>query len=894
MVVTPQSTLEYARRESGGKGFNLYLLSRAGLPVPAWNILGRRYYNQFLKETGLESKIADLISQLAGNAISSQECEEKIAGLFDAAVLPESISTEVHHVFNATSNGGMISVRSSAADEDSSATSYAGQLSSYLYVTNAQDAEHFLKKCWASAFSNRVLNYRTMHGISNSEISVAVIFQRMIDAEKSGVMFTCDPVNQTADEFLVSGVYGVGEGLVSGQLNADNFWIGSESGKVAKSTIENKEHSFVCGESGHCTMKDIPKELQNIPCLNESELGNLHAIAKRITKLYPSPQDIEWAFYRGEFYILQSRAVTSLSKNISGYRNLWDNSNIVESYGGITLPLSFTFALHNYHMVYEQFCEILLVPRKMVREMDYYLANMLGILNGRVYYNLYNWYKLVGILPGFRHNRQFMETMMGVSEALSPEIIERIKPHSTEDTFSGKIRRMKTGFKFLYFHFAINGIVRKFLREFDENYSRVRKIDFTTRSSDELFMIFLDIRNVMMSRWKAPIINDFLCMVHFGLLKKLTQKWMKEENASIHNDLISGEGELESTQPTLELIRIAHAVSQIPELKTVFVSADPNDLMEIMSRSPHKEIYSMILNYIDRFGFRCMSEMKLEEIDLATDPKFMFVAIRNFLVNGQINEHAYEANQRRLRIEAEKKLNTSLSGYRKWIFKWVLKHARRAVRNRENTRFSRTRIYGVVRNLFQAMGKDLQSKKIIESNRDIFYLKLDEIFGIHQGTLTDYNLKAVIDHRKREYEMYKNAPSEIRFETRGAVYWNNEFLEKPVINTGAPDGSYDLKGIPCCPGVVEAKVKVISSLSDNMTLDGEILVAEFTDPGWTPLFPNASAVLVERGSLLSHSAVVAREMGIPAIVGIKGLMKIMKTGMKVRVDGKNGTIKILN
>lgn len=893
MVVTPQSTLEFARRESGGKGFNLYLLSRAGLPVPPWNILGQRYYKQFLTETGLDTKIAGLILQLTGKGISSQQCEDKIAELFEATQLPESIAAEVHRMFNEISGGGMISVRSSAADEDSSATSYAGQLSSFLYVTTAEDAETFLKKCWASAFSNRVLNYRTMHGISNSGIAVAVIFQRMIDSEKSGVMFTCDPVNQTAGEFLVSGVYGVGEGLVSGQLNADNFWISAGTGDIIKSNIETKEHLFVRGESGHCTMINTPEELQRKPSLSEPELRQLHSIAKRITELYPSPQDIEWAFYRGEFHVLQSRAVTSLSKNINGYRNLWDNSNIVESYGGITLPLSFTFALHNYHMVYEQFCEILLVPRKMVKEMDYYLANMLGIMNGRVYYNLYNWYKLVGILPGFRHNRQFMETMMGVSEELSPEIIERIKPHPSEDTFSGKIRRMKTGFKFLYFHFAINGIVRRFLREFDENYSRIRKTDFTTRSSDELFMIFLDIRNVMMSRWKAPIINDFLCMVHFGLLKKLTQKWMKGENTSIHNDLISGEGELESTQPTLELIRIAHAVAQIPELKNAFITSDPNDLMEIASRSSHKEIYSMLLNYIDRFGFRCMSEMKLEEIDLATDPKFMFVAIRNFLVNGQINEHNYENNQRRLRVEAEKKLDASLSGYRKWIFKWVLKHARQAVRNRENTRFSRTRIYGVVRNLFQAMGKDLQAKNVIETDRDIFYLKLDEIFGIHQGTLTDYNLKAVIEHRKREYETYRDTPSEIRFETRGAVYWNNEFIAKQEIPEAASDGSYDLKGIPCCPGVVEAKVKVISSLSDNMTLDGEILVAEFTDPGWTPLFPNASAILVERGSLLSHSAVVAREMGIPAVVGIKGLMKSMKTGMKVRVDGKNGTIKFL-
>ncbi len=215
------------------------------------------------------------------------------------------------------------------------------------------------------------------------------------------------------------------------------------------------------------------------------------------------------------------------------------------------------------------------------------------------------------------------------------------------------------------------------------------------------------------------------------------------------------------------------------------------------------------------------------------------------------------------------------------------------MRNRENTRFARTRAYGIARTMFQAMGEDLSSRGVLAEPRDIFYLELAEIYGIHQGTLTVSNLKELVAFRKRQYATYADAEPKIRFETRGPVYWHNAILrelEKPDIPPGA---DYDLSGLPCCPGIVEGLVRVVMSPKDDMNLSGEILVTPRTDPGWVPLYPSCSGLLVERGSLLSHSAIVAREMGLPAIVGIKGLTHTLKTGMRVRMDGKAGTVRIL-
>jgi pyruvate,water dikinase len=321
-------------------------------------------------------------------------------------------------------------------------------------------------------------------------------------------------------------------------------------------------------------------------------------------------------------------------------------------------------------------------------------------------------------------------------------------------------------------------------------------------------------------------------------------------------------------------------------------NVDPRDGLEALSQSSYQEFYKLVLDYLDRFGFRCMSEMKLEEIDLLTDPSYLFVCLKNYLKAGQTEVHD-DTHEKSLRSQAEAKVAGHLSGFKKKIYFWVLKHARKAVKNRENTRFARTRIYGIARTIFQTMGEDLASAGILAHPRDIFWITIEEVFGIYNGTLPSYNMKALVNLRKNDYAGFVEEPDP-RIMTRGAVYWNNKFIREPEAIVGDANGEWDLKGLPCCPGILEGMVKVILNPGDNLELNGEILVTARTDPGWVPLYPAISGLLVERGSLLSHSAIVAREMGIPAVVSIPGLTKTLKTGMRVRIDGKAGTIKILS
>lgn len=900
LLVNSSSTKFFAKTEAGGKGYNLYLLTQAGLPVPPWLIFGRSFLAEFLNETKMTDPLDEILTGFRERQVTGDATEAQILDLFLRTGPTESLRESVSRAFGSFTGDCLFSVRSSAADEDSAQHSFAGQLSSFLYVQGEADVMKYILRCWASAYSARSLAYRLENKLDFHKISVAVILQKMLDPSQSGVLFTCDPVKQSLSHFVVSSVYGVGEGLVSGLLDADSFWLDPETGKISHQEIVEKKEKLQRKSSGECQTEPVEDSLISAPSLSSPQLVQLWELGKKIFELYGQPQDIEWAIEGNEIFILQTRPVTGFDSQLVGYLNLWDNSNIVESYGGLTSPLSFSFALRNYRNVYVQFCEILGVPSEIIKDMDSYLSYMLGCIRGRVYYNLFNWYKLIGVLPGFSLNREFMETMMGVQEGLDAEVSDRIRPHPSWETPLGRIRKMVTGVNFVIYHFRIQSIVDDFLRTFHHDYDYFRRLPLSQMRSDQLIQIYTDLERKMLGRWKAPIINDFLCMVHFGLLRKLTLKWLQHFDGTIQNSLLSGEGGLESAEPTKVLLELAVEASTLPRLKSLLLETSPSLCLESLNQSEFQDFYRKIQSYLDKFGFRCMSEMKLEEIDFVTDPSTLFVYLKNYLRSDRL-ESADGAREREVRLQAEARVRQELPFLKRLLYFWVLKHARKAVKNRENTRFARTRVYGLARTIFNQIGENLAAQGVLAHPRDIFWLSIEEVFGIFHGTLSAPDLGGLVNLRRQNYESFDEDPNP-RILTRGPVYWMNDLFkpEAPATNEGQaqdqnqnPDDSWDLKGLPCCPGILEGTVKVVLSPSDNLELNGEILVTARTDPGWVPLYPSISGLLVERGSLLSHSAIVAREMGKPSIVSIPGLTKTLKSGMRIRMDGQAGTVKIL-
>ncbi|HKB38428.1 MAG TPA: PEP-utilizing enzyme, partial [Gemmataceae bacterium] len=307
------------------------------------------------------------------------------------------------------------------------------------------------------------------------------------------------------------------------------------------------------------------------------------------------------------------------------------------------------------------------------------------------------------------------------------------------------------------------------------------------------------------------------------------------------------------------------------------------------------EFASLYRAYLDRFGDRCLEELKLESPTLFDDPLTLFRSVGQ-MARRLTEGHAPPAvnHEVEVRRKAEERVHSALRlrPFRRLIFGWVLRNARARVRDRENLRFERTRLFGRVRMILLELGRKFHAVDLLDHPRDVFYLEVEEALGFVTGTVTTTDLKGLVALRRAESERYRTMPAPAdRFETRGAVHQGNAFTGKGAAVEDS--GGEQRKGLGCCPGVVRGPVRVITDPRNATLKSGDILVAERTDPGWIMLFPSAAGLLVERGSLLSHSAIVAREMGIPAIVSLAGVTRWLKDGDEVELDGSTGIVRRL-
>ena len=417
---------------------------------------------------------------------------------------------------------------------------------------------------------------------------------------------------------------------------------------------------------------------------------------------------------------------------------------------------------------------------------------------------------------------------------------------------------------------------------------KYKSIDFATLSSKEIIQYYKNFENTLLLKWKAPLINDFFAMIWFGILKKMSKKNCPNE-PNIHNDLLCGSQDIISVEPVHKSISISQEIQKNKASKEFFLQNSPKQIWQNISTS-FPEIKEKIDDFIEKFGNRCVGELKLETISYSEDPTLYVKLIKSYVEQGVTNKNISANIEEELRVKAEDKIFEALKGksFKRFVFKYILRKTRKLVSNRENLRFERTRGFGMVRKMFIELGKRWQKEGYLKHERDIFYLELNEITSAENEF--DLSLKQKIESREEEFENYKNQePPKERFFTYG-----NNFADEYIYSTEKVEEiKGDLEGIGCSPGIVQSKVCVVENPSEIDSLKGDILVARSTDPGWVTLFPTASAIIVERGSLLSHSAIVSREMGIPCIVSVDGLLRTLKTGDEVLMNGSTGKIKLI-
>ena len=808
----------------GGKGAALARLARLGLPVPPLAAIPP--------------------------GVPEADLPAAVAGALDALEAP-----------------AFVAVRSSGVQEDGAAHAFAGAFETFLFVPLDRVVER-VRAVRASGSGERVEAYRAAHGLDDAG-PPAVVIQAMVDARVAGVAFSADPV--TGDDVaVVSAVRGLGSALVDGREEGDTVRVASD-GTVAE-RIDGEQLSADQPAPGGGVRQVAITETG--PVLTDTEAGRVAALARRAADVLGGPQDVEWALADGALWLLQSRPITTLG----GTLRLWDNANIVESYAGVTTPLTYSFARRAYAAVYREFCRLLAVAEGRIEAEADTFEQMIGLVRGRIYYNLGSWYRVLALLPGYRLNAGLMEGMMGVKEGIPAAL--RPEPSAT-----GRVRDalglIRSVLGLIVAHVRLPRMRDRFYGRVDDALAR-HGAETNSLDLDALVEAYTALDARLLRQWDAPLVNDFFAMIWFGLANRAADSWI---GGGALGGLLAGDGDVVSAEPARHIDQIAEAVRSHPGLVARFADDEPKSVR--LGLAAHPAIEAEVDAYLDRFGDRCLEELKLESLTLADDPTPMFRAVAARARRAPMGSSA-AADQR---ADAEARVADALRGHplRRLAFDILLRNARARVRDRENLRFERTRVFGRARRLFVAMGERLVEAGRLDGARDVFWLELDEMIGLARGTATTTDVRPLVDARRAEFDGHREAaPPPDRFTTRGPV------ALAPLVASRAevlPEVGGDRRtGLGCCAGVVEGPVRVVRDPRGVELEPGTILVAERTDPGWVLLFPSCAGLVVERGSLLSHSAIVARELGIPAAVSVPGVTGWLRDGDFVRLDGAVGTV----
>lgn len=887
----------------GGKAACLARLQQAGLSVPPWVVLCPEAFDGIRARDGTSWSDGipgrdELLRCLRADDEVRSAVEEHVGRLFrngsDSSL--------------AGLDPARLAVRSSAIDEDGTQHSFAGQFESFLSVNPGEVLERIVD-VWMSGFGDRAAAYRQSLNLpERAGWNVpAVILQRMVSAETAGVVFSADPVSGRRSIAVVTAVRGLGDGLVQGAEDGET-WNVDRAGvtrAIAGDLGEKDETGEVDPGRGPGSRSVAA------PVLADDTAGRIAALAREIARRFGRPQDVEWAIAGGRIWVLQARPITALVgvPDPDGEVRLWDNSNITESYGGITLPLTFSFARSAYEAVYRQFCRLLKVPAARVAAHDATFRAMLGLIEGRVYYNLLNWYRVLALLPGFTVNRRFMEQMMGVKDGLPESVAAELRASG-----AGTGARLLDGIRFgvsavaLMAHFAfLNRRIRAFHRRLD------RALDFEGFTPDnlrteELVKHYRDLESRLLLRWDAPLLNDFFTMIFFGIHRRILASWCGDTNGVLANELLcGGDDDMISAEPARRLAEMAGAAAESPDLIDTLRTGSVRQIE--LALEGHDDLRRRMADYLETFGDRCLDELKLETPTLRDDPIRLMRSLGDLAgalaaSGGRAAPRSADDPAKRrdaggdMGRAARARLEAALRSrpVRRAAAEWILSQTRRRVVQRENLRFERTRVFARVRSVFVEIGRRFWAEDRLDDPRDVFYLTIEEVFGCVDATASGARPRDLVSARKREYGRYQSdsRPPPDRFETVGPVSFSSISgfrRAEPPVSTGAAGRSRERTGTGCCPGSVRGTVRRIADPATATVESGEILVAERTDPGWILLFPAAAGIVVARGSLLSHSAIVARELGIPTIVGIPDIMSWLDTGDVVEMDGGSGRVR---
>jgi phosphoenolpyruvate synthase/pyruvate phosphate dikinase len=850
----------------GGKATGLIRLAAAGVRVPWWIVVSTEAFARHIAGIDPGRPAAQVRTRILSTPVDDEL----------AATLTDRLADR-----------GPFAVRSSVVGEDSDSHSFAGAFDTYLYL-GVDDVVDAVRRCWASAFNDRAVAYRRNTAACTAPPAMAVIVQEMVEGDVSGVLFTRNPLSGKDEEILVSAGWGLGEGIVSGQVDTDQY-ISSHAGLELSVTIADKATRVVrCAGVRRTHEAPVPPDQRSVRCLSHDQLRALTSAALRVARHLDAPQDIEWTVRDNDVVLLQTRPITASATTdpVGEWRIVWDNSNIQESFNGITSPLSFSYAVAVYETVHRHTLRMIGVPEATLEEYRPVLRNMIGLVSGRVYYNINNWYLVLKLLPSFDRNKEDLEHIMGVEHPV--DFVTDVSLSRGE-----KLRRLpnmvRVGARLGWQIHRRPALVVKFQTEIPQLISQLRAELAAAQSlQDVLALAERGLR--VFDLWTVPTLNDFYMGTQSGRARRIVAKVAGDDDAEhIVAGLLGADEAVESLEPTRHLMALAKHIQSDSDLTDALtVGAPATAVAALRERSAY--VAASLDDYLTRYGDRLAGEQKLETVSLQDDPSFLAIALRNFVADDHLSPIDLQDRHRDRRAEFERDVMDRLTARDRRKLRGVLRRVRSAVEARENMRFTRTRLVGAMRAIYTDAGRRMAAAGVLDDPRQIFYLTMDELHAYAEARSVTGDLAALVRQRYKEFTAYAAEEPPNQFETYGPPGTGRRVSPEcaPATATTAV-----LRGIGCSPGIAEGELCVIRDPNDDVDVKGKIITAIRTDPGWGPLFPSAAAILVERGSTVSHSAILARELGVPAVVGIPGLIDAVRNGEWVRLDGRTGIVERL-
>ncbi|NMM61904.1 phosphoenolpyruvate synthase [Clostridium sp. P21] len=811
--------LKHVRKDDilivGGKGANLGEMIKAGINVPGGFCITSKSYYSYIEENKIQPKIDELLKKAYENEDKLNMYADKIEKIIIDGIIPKIIKYKIIEYYTSLGKNIRVAVRSSATTEDLPEASFAGQQETFLNVYKIEDVFDKIKRCWASLWTARAIKYRQQMGFDKEKISIAIVVQVMIEGQISGVLFTVNPTTNNKDEIMINSTYGLGEAVVSGMVTPDTYICLKNNSKVLKKYKGSKEISIVYDNVKGTTSIENSKEKRDAFTLNENYIKKLIFIGINIEKYYGSPQDIEWTIKNDNLYILQSRAVTTLNHNITKCAKSTIN-NFIEHCPVVPYPLDFQPLLIMDEEKANVFRNIGIKMESEVSMKD----NGEFVIKGSKLRPTIKILKLPFIFKKFINEKNNMEE----TEKFKKNILVKIQQLENKNFNNCSMQElgtllhdiMKIIHEIGYVRFRYNIFPEVLLGKIIEH--KLKKIDKNLTEYDLLSGL----------KYKTWLINKDL--------KELAKK--AEEDRDIH-EFINNE-----------------LLNKNRDKKIIM-----NELKEKSSG-----YYKQVKKFLEKNGWKSsMSYIPFSTKSWNEDLRG-FLSIIKVMIESEKNEFhvdKYKSIKEKIIEKIGKHKGEKLL---KQIDVYRYNHVQR-----EESLYMIEICYGLSRSIVKELIERMLD--ILESEKDILYLTLDEVYNICK------NPENNIEELKKKICIRK----EVRIKNK--ALWNNCQLLYENLDCKM------LKGLSGSKGRISGKVCIINSMEEfNKLKKGDILVCKFTDPVWTPLFSIAKAVVTDSGGPLSHSAIIAREYGIPAVLGVGNATFILKDGDEIIVDGNKGEV----